>query len=1104
MLEAFGSEAVLEIAEQDRLAREVIGSVLGENIMVLAGAGAGKTHEMIGRMVALVSTGVPVAQIAAITFTRKAAGEMQERFFQRLQEAATDAPPRTASALGAALRQIDQCFIGTIHSFCGRLLRERPLAAKLTPEFREVDAREADKLQDEAWRSYLRTAPAEQAERVARLGVSRYHLSSFFKRLCEFSDLPLHNPDAEEPDLQSPVSLALALLEEVGPQISAAPIKPEGFDDAQLAFRTAQLFADNVGLEAVEDQARFLLIMAGAVSGADGDAPKGKVTLARWPDGKYAKMLRDDLLPQFARGLRDPLAQWRAYVYAQLADFVRPAVGIFEADRLQQGVLTFNDLLLRTRDLLRDRPDVRRLFQDRFQYLFVDEFQDTDPVQAEILFYLSDTERVEEPDWTVLRPSPGRLFLVGDGKQSVYRFRRADFETFDFVRRRMEVSGQVVYLNRSFRAHGNLCGWVNQGFPDIFGKHPEGPYQAPFGPLLPSEAKEDVHDLSRVRKITTEGVPSNYAAPIAAQEARRIAGFIAAMVRNEDPPLRQRYVDAGLVPADPAYGDFMILTYYTGRLDVYADALEAAGIPFELTGAGKLGDSEDLRALLTVLDVVYDPNDSVTFVAYLRGPLAGLSDADFFAFHSAGGKFIATSDVPEALEAPLRARFEAACGLIRRAKSLFATLPPQAALEGLLQETGLLALSATGRGGSTRAGGLLKILAIADDVAAEASSDWTLLRERLHDLAARGDKTDGLSLETGSGAGSGRPSAVRLMNLHKAKGLEAPVVFLVDPYSPMSKLYKTTIHVSRFGGEPRVVLPVYGKGFEDRPAGLAFAPADWPEHEREEQQFEEAEHNRLLYVAATRAERMLVVSEYRDKKGEYKPLYWDALHDGLEHVEELEHHETAFPQVRHVSSTFGSGDYGLDASLAASSYQSHVATEHEGGAAIVVPKGTGRGVAYGRVMHRLMDAFIAGRIAEKDVPVLVRALLTEEGADLGYAEPALKSFSAFCGSALWAGIKAVRALPHSVLTEVPFGAGMDDGLIRGVIDLVYRTPDGWQIIDFKTDAASDEGAPARLRATYSPQLTTYATHWEAITGEKVASTGLWLLDRDEFVACFRS
>ena len=317
---------------RDQQARDKIAEALDRNMMVLAGAGAGKTHALVQRMANAVEKGVvPVDQLSAITFTRKAAGEMRGRFFSELKSRAQNADgedlDRIQNADGEdldriqnALEKVDQCFIGTIHSFCGQLLRERPVEAGLPPDFSEVEEREEAVMRREAWDTFVQQSFLSEDPRLAKfeeLGLRPEDLYGFFQRRYQFSDVPLVSEPVQKPDLSTAVSELEAFLQRTGslyprstPRQTRCP--PDSIDARAIipvepgnsvrrgSHRTpANTFSGNLG-----------------------------VTLKSWtPNQDFAKHLRDTLLPEFQTEILDPtLTRWRQYIYRFAAPFVDDAV----------------------------------------------------------------------------------------------------------------------------------------------------------------------------------------------------------------------------------------------------------------------------------------------------------------------------------------------------------------------------------------------------------------------------------------------------------------------------------------------------------------------------------------------------------------------------------------------------------------------------------------------------------------------------------------------------------------------------------------------------------------------------------------------------------
>lgn len=1052
----------------DQDARDRIRDVLDRNIVVSAGAGAGKTFKLVERMVEVVRSGkVDVEHLAAITFTRKAAGEMRGRFYMGLREAAnTETDPTRNDRLRHALAHVDQCFIGTIHSFCARLLRERPLDAKLPPDFQEVDERVEAVHRRQAWDDFFHERFSVDDPRLSELdavGLRTEDLYGFFERRCQFSDLPLRPTRTIDVDLVAP---GKALVDWI---LDARRYVPDPLYEPPDQFQTRLIYASNFiehyGLRTDANRvhlfSRFSLKNTGIV-------------LRKWsPHETEARMIRDE---GFA-GIRDTvveptLARWRQAVYPQAADLVDDAAAYYKEVRRTLGILSFQDLLERAADLLRNKPDVRRALARRYRVLFVDEFQDTDPIQAEIITRL--TAENESADWRGCRPRPGSLFLVGDEKQSIYRFRRADIDTFRQVSEQIVASGgEAVSLTTSFRSVGTLCGWINNAFEPLFGGD-EARFQADFAPLHPvrDPGALDQH----VYTLSSAAVPYHRRTDIAEAEADRVARFIGACV-DGDPPL-----DLGR-PLHPQ--DFLILTRTTGALDVFARALEQEGLPFDVAGSGRLGESEEIGRVLELLEAVHRPDDALSLVGYLRGPFVGLGDDELYAFRKAGGAFNYNIPVPNARGAESRERIVRAFDRLRQAKYDLENRPPAVALERILDDLQALPFVASLEMGSSRAGNLIRLIAIFRAWESEGKN-WGACLEELRDLVRDPKfKVEEMTLE------SGGDSAVRLMNLHQAKGLQAPVVFLVDGYDTSHRRHGPAFHVSRSGKFPYLALPV------TRPLGehvieTVAQPTGWSDDETREQSFLDAEEKRLIYVGATRAKDLLVVAQY---KGNMDNGPWAPLYPYLASAPEL-------PDISRKPDALSTDD-NIDVEAANRNREDRWRILKHASHTLITPSEAeppdhpeesplppGYGADYGTLVHNLLQQCIEDRLPEKPSKlVLALAKKASIGPEEGAA--ALETLARFSSSDL---LKEVRSSPDSY-TEVDFAAPESllgkTSILRGRIDLVYRVKGGWTIVDFKTERVRTPSEQAALVRHYRNQVRAYSRTWRQLCGQNVVEAGIW-------------
>ena len=466
------SDSSAEAEREDEAARRTIAEALDDTLLVEAAAGSGKTSCMVERMVRLIeSDRCRIEGLVAVTFTRKAAHQLRERFQQKLEDRlACCSTPSSVARLQHALDHIDHGFVGTIHSFCARLLRERPVEFGVDPTFRELSADEDQQLREAAWNDNLSDLYASNdplLDRMDELGLDRSKLKSCFHRFIEYRDIeawPAETPGEEDLDAWSRATQEYVdHLRQLTPQLTGQRRTDELMDHLQKIVRASTRVWTRRNL--------FQLLELFDTS--------RRVVLQDWDDRDVARRERDRFA-EFRKQTAGPAMQWwRHQRYRFVIEFVRRAASIYQRLKNASGGLDFNDLLLHTAAGLRSQPALRAYFQNRFTHLLVDEFQDTDPIQAEILFYLASDASLasaesEERPWDQCRPRPGSLFLVGDPKQSIYRFRRGDIVTYNRVKRVWEsVGGNILTLARNYRCHESIRHWVNRVFAEQFGDQGE-------------------------------------------------------------------------------------------------------------------------------------------------------------------------------------------------------------------------------------------------------------------------------------------------------------------------------------------------------------------------------------------------------------------------------------------------------------------------------------------------------------------------------------------------------------------------------------------------------------------------------------------------------
>ena len=621
--------------DQDQ--RNVILQELDVNLLVEAAAGTGKTTMLVSRMVALLAAGkCTPATLAAVTFTRKAAAELRTRLQVAVEKAAREGKGKAAARLRDAAARGEQVVIGTIHSFCGRLLRERPVEAGVDLEFRSVESEEDAILRAQAWESFAARLYAEDAPLLRRLEELGLELADLYAGFDSFADYPdVEEWPAEDVRLPDPGVTRVALDEYLRHMTELAPDIPEyDFKTLPGRYRILPRKAQRFDLSI----ARYLY---GLLMDFDGD-PKITMKESEWR-GKAAQARPEKTRwVAFAEEVAAPfIAAFRAQRYAAVLDVYRAAYGEYENVKWEAGALNYQDLLMKAAALLRDHPAVRRYFRERFTHLLVDEFQDTDPLQAQVMLYLT-AANVEERDWRRCVPVPGALFVVGDPKQSIYRFRRADIVTYDEVKRLIKrAGGRVVELSASFRAVAPLLTWINKFFGNPENGFPEQatPVAPGYVALHPGEIVEGAPFDAGPYVIAVPDEVAGRRDDAAAYDAAFVAAYIRGTLDAHTPIARTPEDLARGRPSHVTPGDFLIVTWRKYALAKYAHALQTLGVPHAVTGGTALNELAELQMLARLVGAVIHPEDPVRLVAALRSELFGVSDAALYAFRAAGGEF---------------------------------------------------------------------------------------------------------------------------------------------------------------------------------------------------------------------------------------------------------------------------------------------------------------------------------------------------------------------------------------------------------------------------------------------------------------------------------
>ena len=848
----------------DKDARDRIHADLGTTLFVEAGAGSGKTTTLVDRVVALVvDGGVELASIAAITFTEKAGAELRDRIRRRLEEGAAGPGEARAARCRAGLNQLDGAAIGTLHAFARRLLGEHPIEAGIPPRLEVLDEVTSGVELERRWavfRDQLLDDPALERTLLLLMACGVPHealrvLAAAFEDNWDLVEARVP-PDGPEPPH------AHAVLEQA----------LEAVDAACAARRHCRVAGDKLclRLDDIADYAQRLRALG------QGDGLAAEVALLD-ALGKRSSPAP----PSFSPGNSGRAANWRigtSAVKSRIREAgeglaaVRDAVAVACAHRVgsairrftlaaaderrRSGRLEFHDLLVLARSLLRDPahgPAVRARLHHRYRHLLLDELQDTDPIQIELAVRIAaaDPEGVDAGSlpWADVPVAPGHLFMVGDPKQSIYRFRRADIATFLAAQARFgPEGGGAVTLTANFRSVTPVVDWVNAVFSVLMTEPPDldvpVPSQPPYVAIHGQRGTPPVGPaLAVVGRAPHE--KGSTADTIRGAEAGEVAATVA------------RAVADGWSVGDPAapggwrparLGDVTVLVPARTSLPFLEDALEAAGIPYRAESSSLVYATRAVRDVLMVLRAADDPTDHLRTVAALRTPLLACGDDDLFRFKvERGGRWSYLARQPPAM--PPSDPVAAGLAYVRSLHDRRQWSAPSELLDHIVRDRRAMELGfADGRPRDV----WRRLRFVVDQARAWSDATGGSLRQYLRwvDLqSAEGARVaEAVLPETDD-------DAVRIMTIHAAKGLEFPVTVV----SGLS-----TVPMSR-PAAAEVVFPSHRHSVGYRFAGQVTTP-EYEEWKPIDEQMGFDERIRLLYVACTRARDHLVVSLHRRQR----------------------------------------------------------------------------------------------------------------------------------------------------------------------------------------------------------------------------------------------
>lgn len=1071
----------------------------GRDVVVTAGAGSGKTSTLVGRYLSLLAEGTPPRRIAAITFTKKAAREMRSRVRVKLMELQQKATVEEERQMWSDLSaQMDSARIGTIHSLCTEILRAHPAEAGIDPRFEVLDEGLSAALRIQAVDDTLKGLVEEERFLPLLMNIS---LTSLNEMLKELLNKRLEAMETFAVTIDNRARLIHELKERMNdPLLGGVIADLRGMTDGELVADAGDTLAGMVR--------ELLALWADAEKAlAEGDLAKCTTFLfqarrekmkgtAGKKDSSVKEMIAglhasyDDLLDPLIGGKNasDPPPSLDAEaLFEKLLPLLREAF-----DKVHQAykdlvetyqALDFDDLEYLAQQLLR-REDIRARWQAELDAVLVDEFQDTNQRQREIV--------------EALAGPAGRLFIVGDMRQSIYRFRRADVTVFRDVQDHIRhEGGLLVDLKKTYRAHEPLLLATGDLLSEAIGTEPDPlrKYYIPYTPLIANDPKPPDHIASpHVELVFGVGEDTETARPLAARAlVDRLLQF------KEDNQIKN-------------WDDVALLFRASTGFPVYEEALEEAGIPFVTVAGRGFYDRPEIRDLINILRALSDPMDDLAFAGLLRSPAFGLSDSALFLLRQSGQPF------RDALQGDLSMLDESDRLNAERTKQILTSLLPlvdRVPVAELLKQVvdavdyrAVLATAdlKTGEEDASASGGRLwrnldKLLEDAQVNQQISVRDFLNLIKTLNDAGAREGE-----------APAEAEGAVRLMTIHKAKGLEYPIVVLADISRDV-----------RSSSEQAYLSDDLGVTFKLDPAPMLYRLARHLDKDQND-----AEALRLLYVAMTRAKAKLLISGHgiQNEKGEIKLRAWaDKLLEaaGLppeifsEAVGTLLEKQNRFDRTLGVSCLFTDtpaikreriesapeaiADEGLPPLYSPITVEREPEKELEAPFEPRLwrasqPDDHVPGDVLGSMVHKALqhwlfpgdprlesllkaEAFNAGLASEKQ-----RATVVQQATAL---------LERLRKHPIWEEIDAAQER-HS---ELPYTYQVEGRTENRFIDLLYRSGDQWRIVDFKTDAIQSPAQKEELLNAYIPQVQRYRGAVKALLGVDAAASICFLDDRGD-------
>ncbi|MCB9357366.1 MAG: UvrD-helicase domain-containing protein [Calditrichaeota bacterium] len=1058
----------------DQAARERAITNHNTTFLVEAGAGTGKTTLLIDRICSLIESGVRVEKIAAVTFTVKAAGQLKSRLRKRLREI------QKSEAAEQALRDLDRMFVNTIHGLASEILRTLPVEAALPPEFTLLDelqekAHRSEHLHDWLLRALNEDVPSA-LELAQELGFSfegegNKNIEALFDTLLSTAgELDKLNTRRARPEEIEEVAASIPRsIAEAASQLSACT---DSEDTLAIKIRSEMKWCEGMPEQVLSlEGVRWL----------KGRQSKGRNgNKKNWSDSAALDAARE--VVQAATQSGDQVKQMiSTLLCSELVRWITPAVHEYHRQTTQRGAIGFDALLTTCRHALKTSQTARRYLKERFSHIHVDEFQDTDPVQVDILMFLAEQQNNFAAETHEIELSPGKLFMVGDPKQAIYSFRGADVRIYNRIADEIERTGEKLLITRNFRSRSQIIDEVNSIFPELMAGAAED--DAQYVPL--DAAREENVSAPAVELLLPHesyNRMDHNADSAAETEARAIAAHLTRLMEQGD--LK-------------SYSDAAILMRSGTKLNELQEALSAAKIPFISFMNAAFAERIESECLITLCASLLDPHHTVATIGTLRSPLFAVSDDELLAHKLSGRTFVYIDPQPETT------RTGAALKQLAKWHARSTTRRPSELLEEILADYPVEIHFGLKPEGLQRVQNVATFISMIRALEAGGVTHLRGIVERMSEMKKLVQSSELEALDE-------TRKAVQLLTLHKAKGLEFPVVYL----------YR--VNDSSQGKGEWLLRKSLGKD----PHELAFAfdnDQGWKTenyvevHERTKQA-DAREEIRLQYVGLTRARDRLVLptgflykkgkadsqtpvslyTRYFDKKLELFTAKGTLALETRDRAEDFADHHPFRPLISPPADTaLQSGE--------ADAWRSWNAARNTRLEKLVPPPEPTE-EAPSQVDWKRLRAQRIGSATHTGLEKLARGAKVDLALKQARAEHRLSEDEVEETEGLLRRAAASKlfteVLPRArrVFTELPVTEQVGTQINSRIIDLLFEEDDGsWTVLDFKTDDVPVSGIESLINSHYGPQVQGYARLIGKLTGTPVRKKLLYFIRPDQLV-----